>query len=548
VAFIHGMRTLILPLTNFRKAVVLSGFHHRRESSINGTMNRNESYRNEWKKTFPFATTPERVDWLDEIEYTCDSLKEKEEREKKMDHSKYTKSTKKFLARLARFLHSDHANTTFKFILALAISAGFSYFPNTYIAYDSYGMIAMVSGIISLGMRVEVGWYLNLTLLRFLGLLAAMAWALIWYAVCFVLPMTPAIMTAGDDNAFVVEATSDAWYTNAGLALMQTGFFVAVSIFTTKNPSYAYSGLMANVLFVMMTAIPMGVSPGKLQSFRSFGIAAGLRLVGSIAGALVMTLVGVLINPVYAYKRVSTIMADIISDTSLTLTRSITVPMELDFDDGDENVEGSSTLKKRCQLVRDIGQSQAWAKLQIGDVQRLLAASRFEVQLEDNGRYDSKTAQQLLGHINSSITNIQHMVLLSPDYSELIREHGMVIAHEQWFVNRMTVLQFRAAESSLRSCRPLVPAYPSNTFDAPRRFDAYLTLRRQNTELIMKGKIHEATRQMARSFFTILLIHDVARIEALISSMYGNRSKKYLQSLETNTRETYDDQRMAGVV
>jgi len=249
-AFIHGMRTLILPLTNFRKAVVLSGSQHRRESNINGTMNRNESYRNEWKKTFPFATTPERVDWLDEIEYTCDSSKEKEEKEKKMDHSKYTKSTKKFLARLARFLHSDHANTTFKFILALAISAGFSYFPNTYIAYDSYGMIAMVSAIISLGMRVEVGWYLNLTLLRFLGLLAAMAWALIWYAVCFVLPMTPAIMTAGDDHAFVVEATSDAWYTNAGLALMQTGFFVAVSIFTTKNPSYAYSGLMANVLFV----------------------------------------------------------------------------------------------------------------------------------------------------------------------------------------------------------------------------------------------------------------------------------------------------------
>merc|ERR1712072_896460 len=123
-----------------------------------------------------------------------------------------------------------------------------------------------------------------------------------------------------------------------------------------------------------------------------------------------------------------------------------------------------------------------------------------------------------------------------------------VIGHDEWFVNRMTVLQFRAAESSLRSCRPLVPAYPSATFDAPRRFDAYLSLRRQTTELIEEGNIHEATRKMSQAFFTILLIHDVARIEALISSMYGNRSKKYLQSLETNTMETYDDKRMAGNV
>merc|ERR1712224_537639 len=80
-------------------------------------MNRKESFRNEWKKTFPFMTTPERVDWLDEIEYCDSSSKKKEE----TDHPKYTKSTKKFVARLARFLHSDHANTTFKFTLAISI-------------------------------------------------------------------------------------------------------------------------------------------------------------------------------------------------------------------------------------------------------------------------------------------------------------------------------------------------------------------------------------------------------------------------------------------
>merc|ERR1711885_104346 len=118
---------------------------------------------------------------------------------------------------------------------------------------------------------------------------------------------------------------------------------------------------MANVLFIFMTGIPMGAPTGPLQSFRSFGIAAGWRLVGTIAGALVMTLVGVLINPVYAYKRVSSIMADIIHDTSLTLARSITVLME--FNTEDDEAEGmSSAMKKRCKLVRDIGQFQAWAK------------------------------------------------------------------------------------------------------------------------------------------------------------------------------------------
>merc|ERR1712072_1354928 len=124
---------------------------------------------------------------------------------------------------------------------------------------------------------------------------------------------------------------------NVGLALMQTLFFVAVSIFTTKYPSYVYSGLMANVLFIFMAGIPMGAPTGHLQSFRSFGIAAGWRLVGTIVGAVVMTLVGVLINPVYAYKRVSSFTADIVHDASLTLARSITVPMEFDNseDEGD---------------------------------------------------------------------------------------------------------------------------------------------------------------------------------------------------------------------
>jgi len=206
-----------------------------------------------------------------------------------------------------------------------------------------------------------------------------------------------------------------------------------------------------------------------------------------------------------------------------------------------------SAMKSRCQLVHDIGLFQAWAKLQMGTIQRLLEPSRFEIQLEDSGRYNSKTAQLLLGHINSSITNVQHMVLLSPDFSDL-REQGMIITRDQWFVNRMKVLQLGAVESSLRSCRPLEPAYPSATFDTTRRFDACLSIRRQVVDLIGEGNIHEATRQMSRAFFTILLIHDVARIEALVSSMYGNRSKKYLHSLEANTMDTYDDERMAESV
>lgn len=310
-------------------------------------------------------------------------------------------------------------------------------------------------------------------------------------------------------------------------------------------------GYMAMLQFISMTNIPMQIANStKLDSFPAFSSQVGFKLISTYIGMISITLVGTLINPVYAYHKVSNKLADMIYSLSLHIPGNMSIMVSKSDDsynlrgedDGYSGVDLTDVLycepkevieKRRKLLLKDFQNLRSWSKVQSKSVKVLLNPSKMELQLEDNAQYSDELASKVLSSIMSAMVNAHHMVLLSRGVSELeddVQQRSDII-HDQWLLNRMHVLRLRAAESALRSRRPIDPAFPSTTFDATNRLDTVARLRNHSMKLINDGKIATSSRILARNFFAILLFRDVTKIEEIVSEMYGNRSRKYLKPL-----------------
>lgn len=400
-----------------------------------------------------------------------------------------------------------------------------------------------MAGIISFGMRIEVGWYYDRAMYKSIGLLFAVGWALLWYLLWIFVPNreTPS-----------VAITTTSWYTNFGLAIMQIIFQVLATVAVMKYPRFTYSGYMAMLQFISMTNIPMQMANStKLDSFPAFSSQVGFKLISTYIGMISITLVGTLINPVYAYHKVSNKLADMIYSLSLHIPGNMSIMLSKtddsynlrSEDDGNSGVDWTDDLylepkevieKRRKLLLKDFKNLRSWSKAQSKSVKVLLSPSKMELQLEDNAQYSDELASKVLSSIMRAMVNAHHMVLLSRGVSELeddVQQRSDII-HDQWMLNRMHVLRLRAAESALRSRRPIDPAFPSTTFDAANRLDTVARLRDHSIKLINDGKIATSSRILARNFFAILLFRDVTKIEEIVSEMYGNRSRKYLKPLQ----------------
>merc|ERR1712238_244279 len=116
------------------------------------------------------------------------------------------------------------------------------------------------------------------------------------------------------------------------------------------------------------------------------------------------------------------------------------------------NETADTTERRRVLCLQDISHFQTYAKSQAQAIKNLLPISRLEIQIEDNSPYDPQTALLLLKDILNAITNVQHMIVLSLGQSVYDEDTWKSINHEQWFLNRMSIMKCRAAEAALRSC------------------------------------------------------------------------------------------------
>jgi len=159
VAFVQALRSLItLPLQELQTAITARHnlYHHLQEDcdDVGGKRRTKsscvggccfcdkESYCSEWRKTFPILSKPpghNSVSWLGEIGHKpfIDSENKKDSygitgsgTNIANSHSRTWKNyCMSCLVGFTRYIHSEIANTTLKFVLALAIGAGFSFFP-----------------------------------------------------------------------------------------------------------------------------------------------------------------------------------------------------------------------------------------------------------------------------------------------------------------------------------------------------------------------------------------------------------------------------------